>query len=153
MGVRGTPALAVRPGRHAPAGSRRHGTAGARRLTVGLAAGVVALVAVGGVVVVTAGRWPDDARTVLFAAWFVGAVAWADVVQSRLVWQVAVPLGAFFVLTGAVLPVTVVPPDDATGLLAAGLGALGLGLALGPAVAAVERLVERRAGRRAGRHR
>ncbi|MGC5165723.1 hypothetical protein [Luteimicrobium sp. DT211] len=107
-----------------------------------LCASGAAIVALGAVLTATH-AWAAWYTAVVFGLWFLALLAWADAFQSRLPWQASLAAGLVCLAGATVLPGTTAPPTDAPSLAVAVLGAVGIGLALGPAAGAVERGLER----------
>jgi hypothetical protein len=102
-----------------------------------LAASGVGLLALGIGLTVLGARTTSWPGAVLFIAWFVVTITWADTLQRRLPWVLSIPVGLVLLVAASVLPSRSLPPYDAASFGAALGSSVGVGLALGPVVSAV----------------
>jgi hypothetical protein len=107
-----------------------------------LGAAGVGLLGLGAVLTVTQ-AWTAWYTALVFGMWFLAMLAWADAFQARLPWQASLVVGLMCLGGATVLPGTTAPPADAVSYAVAALGAIGLGLALGPAAGAAGRGLDR----------
>ncbi|GMA24184.1 hypothetical protein GCM10025864_19430 [Luteimicrobium album] len=87
--------------------------------------------------------WTAWYAAVVFGLWFLALLAWADAFQTRLPWQFSLVVGPLCLAGATVLPGTTAPPADAPSFAVAALGAVGIGLTLGPVAGAVGRAIDR----------
>ncbi|GAA4846950.1 hypothetical protein GCM10023221_27130 [Luteimicrobium xylanilyticum] len=138
----------ARPPRHRsgrrPAWSPAGGSAPLGWLALGTSgAGLVGL----GAVLTATHAWTAWYTALVFGLWFLAMLAWADAFQTRLPWQVSLVVGLLCLVGATVLPATTAPPTDAPSYAVAALGAVGIGLTLGPVAGAVGRGLGRLRGR------
>jgi hypothetical protein len=100
-----------------------------------------------GAVLTAPHAWTAWYTALVFGLWFLAMLAWADTFQTRLPWQVSLAVGLLCLAGATVLPATTAPPADAPSYAVAALGAVGIGLTLGPVAGAVGRGLGRLRGR------